>query len=345
LSDSKRKEYRMTPDGLDIGIVLEPREPVLETVARAQLAESHGFEFIGITDGQMIWRDVSVSLAASAIATTRIRMGPWVTNPVTRHLAVTANFISTLDELSGGRAILGIGNGDDAVRTIGAAPARMEALAEIVDAIRDLIAGKEVLNKAKVGWKIRTGGPDRQHIPIYWAGANPKSFEYGIKHADGLVISGFVDDGWLNWMLEVTGAVAEASGRTPNLIFNSSTSVDEDGATAREAVRPYVASGLRYGSAARVAAWGDEGVERMRAAYDSYHHFRATNAAAVALVPDEMLPKKSISGTPEEAAAAMQAVIDKGITSFSIMPMGNVEKTIELLATEVRPRLRVDAAA
>jgi 5,10-methylenetetrahydromethanopterin reductase len=335
----------MREDGLEIGIVLEPREPVGETVERAKLAERHGFEFIGITDGQMIWRDVSVSLTASALATSRIHMGPWVTNPVTRHLAVTANFIATLDELSGGRAILGIGNGDDAVRTIGSSPAKMEYLGEVVDTIRQLMDGKEVLNKAKVGWRIRTGGPDRERIPIYWAGANPKSFEYGIKHSDGLVISGFVDDGWLNWMLDFTGAIARDTGRTPKLIFNSSTSVDPDGDAAREAVRPYVASGLRYGSAARVSAWGDEGVERMRAAYDSYHHFRASNAAAVALVPDEMIPKKSISGTPDEAAASMQAVIDKGITSFSIMPMGDVERTIELLATEVRPRLRVGAVA
>jgi hypothetical protein len=58
-----------------------------------------------------------------------------------------------------------------------------------------------------------------------------------------------------------------------------------------------------------------------------------------------MIPKKSISGTPEEAAARMQAVIDKGITSFSIMPMGNVEKTIELLSTKVRPLLKLDGAS
>jgi 5,10-methylenetetrahydromethanopterin reductase len=330
--------------GVEVGIVLEPRNNVGETVERAKLAEDNGFEFIGITDGQMIWRDVSVALTASAAATSRIRMGPWVTNPVTRHLAVTANFISTLDEFSGGRAILGIGNGDDAVRTIGSAPAKMETLAEVVDSIRALMDGQEVLNKAKVGWTIATGG--REHrVPIYWAGANPKSFEYGIKHSDGLVISGFVDDGWLSWMLETVASVAESAGRSPKLIFNSSVAVDEDGSAAREAVRPYVASGLRYHSAARVADWGEEGVERMRAAYNAYHHFRASNEAAVALVPDEMIPKKSISGTPTECAELMQSVIDRGITNFSIMPMGNVEKTIELLASEVRPLLHANGSA
>ena len=330
---------------LEIGIVLEPREQVGETVDRAKLAEHYGFEFVGITDGQMIWRDVSVALTATAIATEYVHMGPWVTNPVTRHLAVTANFIATLHEFSDGRAILGIGNGDDAVRTIGAEPEKMAQLAETVDTIRDLMDGKTVYNKAKVGWKICTGGRPEGAAPIYWAGANPLSFKYGIKHADGLVISGFVDEGWLNWMLETTGGFSQEFNRTPRLIFNSAVAVDEDGDAAREAVRPYVASGLRYASAARVQEWGDEGVERMREAYNSYHHFRASNEAAVALVPDSMIPKKSISGTPEEAAAGMQAVIDKGITSFSIMPMGNVEKTIELLSTKVRPLLKLDGAS
>lgn len=329
---------------VEIGIVLEPRNHVSETVGRAVLAEENGYEFIGITDGQMIWRDVSVALTASAMATSRIHMGPWVTNPVTRHLAVTANFISTLDEFSGGRAILGIGNGDDAVRTIGESPAKMVVLAETVDTIRALMDGEEVINKAKVGWKIATGGRGRR-VPIYWAGANPKSFEYGTKHSDGLVISGFVDEGWLSWMLETVDAAAKSSDREPRLIFNSSVSVDEDGDAAREAVRPYVASGLRYSSAARVSDWGNEGVERMRAAYNSYHHFRTSNEAAVALVPNEMIRKKSISGTPKECAELMQTVVDHGVTSFSLMPMGNVESTIRLLAQEVRPLLHTNVGA
>jgi alkanesulfonate monooxygenase SsuD/methylene tetrahydromethanopterin reductase-like flavin-dependent oxidoreductase (luciferase family) len=322
----------------EIGIVLEPRRDVHETLDRAKLAEKNGYEYIGITDGQMIWRDVSVALTASAGATTRIHMGPWVTNPVTRHLAVTANFISTLDEFSGGRAILGIGNGDDAVRTLGSGPATMDALGEIVDSIRNLMDGKEVFNKAKVGWKIATGGRGHR-VPIYWAGANKKSMQYGTKHADGLIMSGFVDEGWITTTLDIIREAAAESGRSPKLIFNSSVSVDEDGAVAREAVRPYVASGLRYHSSALVSGWSDEDVERMRAVYNPYHHFRESNEAAVALVPDEMIPKKSISGTPEECAELMQTVIDHGITSFSLMPMGDVEKTIRLLAQEVRPRL------
>ena len=56
---------------LEIGIVLEPREQVGETVDRAKLAEHYGFEFVGITDGQMIWRDVSPGFSRSLTAERR----------------------------------------------------------------------------------------------------------------------------------------------------------------------------------------------------------------------------------------------------------------------------------
>ena len=135
---------RLMTQGIEIGIVLEPRGDVRQLVDRAKLAEELGFQFIGITDGQMIWSDAVVALTATALATKRIRMGPWVTNPVTRHVTVIANYICTLDALSDGRAFLGIGNGDDAVRTIGASPATMDDLAGVVDTIRALVDGQEV---------------------------------------------------------------------------------------------------------------------------------------------------------------------------------------------------------
>ena len=144
---------RLMTQGIEIGIVLEPRGDVRQLVDRAKLAEELGFQFIGITDGQMIWSDAVVALTATALATKRIRMGPWVTNPVTRHVTVIANYICTLDALSDGRAFLGIGNGDDAVRTIGASPATMDDLAGVVDTIRALVDGQEVKHDP-VSWRI-----------------------------------------------------------------------------------------------------------------------------------------------------------------------------------------------
>jgi 5,10-methylenetetrahydromethanopterin reductase len=320
--------------GIEVGIVLEPRGDVRKLVAQARLAEDLGFEFVGITDGQMIWSDAVVALTATALATSRIRLGPWVTNPVTRHVTVIANYIATLDALSDGRAFLGIGNGDDAVRTIGAPPARMDDLAEVVDTLRALIDGDEVKHEP-VSWRIATARG--RSLKIYWAGANPKSLTYGARHTDGLIVSGFVDDEWLENML---GYIATGSEGAPrDVFFNSAVSVSLDGHAAREAVRPYVAAGLRYASAARLNGWSKEDVDRMQHAYDSYHHFRDTNHQAVSLVPDAMIPRKSISGTPAECAELMRLVLRHGVRQFALMPMGDVETSMRLLAEQVRPLL------
>src|SRR5688500_6085265 len=107
----------MTPAPKDravqFGVWLLADQPADITARRARLAETVGLDLLGITDGQMIWRDLWISLAAAALGTKRIRLGPWVTNPVTRHPTVTASALCTLDELAGGRAFLGIGAGDD----------------------------------------------------------------------------------------------------------------------------------------------------------------------------------------------------------------------------------------
>jgi len=86
-------------------------------VRLAQTAEACGFESVYVGDSQMIWNDVWVTLGAIATATSRVMLGTGVTNTVTRHPAVTANAVMTLNMLSNGRAKLGLGAGDSAVRT------------------------------------------------------------------------------------------------------------------------------------------------------------------------------------------------------------------------------------
>src|SRR3989304_2414438 len=78
--------------------------PVSEAIQRAQLVESLGFDGIWLNDAQCRWRDVYVTLAAVGGSTSRIFLGTSVTNPLTRHLTVTASAMYTLDELAAGRA-------------------------------------------------------------------------------------------------------------------------------------------------------------------------------------------------------------------------------------------------
>src|SRR4051812_39646338 len=88
-------------------------------VHRAQQAEAAGFDGVTIVDSQNLSGDCYVALAAAAGETDRIKLGTGVTNPFTRHAAVTACAISTVHAESGGRAVLGIGRGDSALAHLG----------------------------------------------------------------------------------------------------------------------------------------------------------------------------------------------------------------------------------
>src|SRR5437879_5575687 len=90
--------------------------------AMARQAEEWGFTGLLLADSQNLNADIWVELALAGAATSRLRLGPGVTNPVTRHPAVTASAAATLQAETGGRAVLGFGRGDSALTQIGRRP-------------------------------------------------------------------------------------------------------------------------------------------------------------------------------------------------------------------------------
>ena len=98
---------------------------VKEAVARAKRAEDLGFEAIFFADSQMNNVDCYQALAMCAMTTKKIRLGTAVTNMVYRDPSITANCFATLNEISEGRAIIGIGTGDGPVYSLGRVATRL----------------------------------------------------------------------------------------------------------------------------------------------------------------------------------------------------------------------------
>ena len=149
-----------------------------------RLAESVGFDYIGVADSQSLFRELLVSLAVAATETTRVHLGPSVTNPLTRHPAVTASAIASLQELSGGRAFLGIGTGDSAVLNLGLRPAKMRALREYVAAVRTFLNGgvAEYLGReAHVRWS-------QSSVPIMLSAEGPRTLRMAGAIADRVMV-------------------------------------------------------------------------------------------------------------------------------------------------------------
>src|SRR5262244_1397482 len=96
------------------GINYMPTAPVQDVVRGARLVEDLGYDILGVSDSQSICRDVYMTLALGAVNTERIRFGPRVITPVTRHPAVAASAAATLEELAPGRTLVAVGSGDSA---------------------------------------------------------------------------------------------------------------------------------------------------------------------------------------------------------------------------------------
>src|SRR5688572_30261301 len=112
--------------GLSFGI--SARELLLRIGDVARTAEDNGFNAAWVIDSQVAMKDVHVALTVAAMATKKLQLGTGVTNPLTRHITVTANAIAGVDEVSGGRALLGLGSGDSAVFPLGWKPASIDDL-------------------------------------------------------------------------------------------------------------------------------------------------------------------------------------------------------------------------
>lgn len=157
----------------------------LEALAgRARRAEEAGFDYVGVGDSQSLFRELYVSLSVAAMATGRVRLGPTVSNPLTRHPAVTAAAIASVNELSGGRAFLGLGSGDSAVLNLGLRPARLAELQHYIQTVRDLLAGERGEYRGGVS-RVRWAGGG---LPIAMSAEGPRTLALAGAVADAAIV-------------------------------------------------------------------------------------------------------------------------------------------------------------
>jgi len=153
--------------GSNYGVTLQGVDPPGDFAAMVAEIESLDFGYLWVTDSSLHARNSYVYLTLAAVNSSRLRLGTAVTNPVTRHPAITAAAAATLDEVSAGRAILGIGAGDRPLLALGRRPCSPADLADAIEAIRALWSGDEVtltargfaLDHARLRFGARPGFP------------------------------------------------------------------------------------------------------------------------------------------------------------------------------------------
>src|SRR5262245_24690748 len=129
---------------LNFGICFKGDIAPARTVALAQRAERGGFTYVWTFDSHVLWKECYVMLSLLSAKTSNARLGPCVTNPLVRDITVTASAFATLNVISGGRAVCGIGRGDSSRRVLGRKPSTIDDMMTAIEQIRTLAEGGRI---------------------------------------------------------------------------------------------------------------------------------------------------------------------------------------------------------
>ena len=335
----------VTRFGISRGV--SPREPLAGVGDLARAVEDHGFDALWFIDHQLGMKDVYTAMTLAALATERIEIGAGVTNLTTRHPTVTANATAALDEVSRGRALLGLGAGWVAVRSIGREPERLGAVRRGIEDFRRLFSGEEAELQ---GTRVRLATAARQ-VPIYLAVSQPGMLRLAGEACDGAIVMGAADPEFCRWQLDFIYEGLERSGRSREdltIDLFVTMSVDDDEARAVSDVRAWATS-----QAATFQVWKriPPGWERFRSEFlraqrsYEYEDHLSLRAGHKELVSQEFVQSVAIAGDRDSSIERLRevAALDFDRITFALLSGGR-SRRLEQLATEVLPGLRPEGS-
>lgn len=344
------------------------------TVPLARQLEADGWDGIVVADSQNLTGDPYVALALAAAATTRLKLGPGVTNSLTRHPAVTATAIATVNEESGGRAVLGIGRGDSSLAHIGLAPATVGSFAHYLERVQGYLSGEDVPfeldldgrnapsadslamadapKQSRLRWLKYARQPK---VPLHAVASGPKVISATARVADGIIFAVGASTTRLSWAVDLARKSRQEAGLDPDgLLLGAMVPIaaHEDPARARNLVSPtlgsYVRFSVMHGKVNGPATDGErQSMTNVHRAYDMNTHAR--RGPQTEQVTDEVLETFAICGSPQYCVDRLEALREIGITKFLLHRGESVnlkepdpgarEESYQNLVTTVMPAL------
>jgi probable F420-dependent oxidoreductase len=321
--------------------------PLSHMIACMKAAEDVGFDHVWFGDSHLIWHEVGPYLTAAAMSTTRMRVGPLVSNPVTRHPTVVASSLATLAQLFDGRAVLGIGRGDSAVRTLGLPPMKLAEFRDALRLMRRLCRGESAEvhgTTIRLPWMTCT-------VPVLLAAYGPRVLELAGAEADGLILQ-LASPNVVEWAVGHARRGAEAAGRRLDgfqVVAAAPTYLSADRERALSRVRGFPATVsnhvkdlLRLYTPSELPADLVEGMERV-ADYDYLKHGHV-DAPHTKAVTDEMADRLTLIGTTDQVRDKIRRLETAGVTHVCLY-IGIVEpefhfSTIEAYGREIIPHFQ-----
>lgn len=312
------------------GIMIVPSESADELVAITRAAEEAGFDFCLIADEGFTY-DVYVLMSRVVVETSRLRVAP-ITNPYSRHPAVTAVALASVDALAPGRVFLSVVPGGSLVLRPMSLPATkpVTACREMIQIIRALQSGKKSDLEGKVfglsGAELRF--PARP-MEIWVMGRGPRMLHLSGEMADVTVVTGHMG---VDSVFELLAAGAASAGRELRLAYLGRMAFSQE---IVDNMRPHFTYVLPdspsevWARIGRSVEWIAE-LRRVREEEGA--------EAASAMITDDILGQLTVSGTPEQCVDSVCGLVrDRGYEHFILPVMSlNPDYALPLMEQSVR---------
>jgi probable F420-dependent oxidoreductase len=336
---------------MDFGLVLQTDPPASRVVSLMKRAERNGFRYGWTFDSAVLWQEPFVIYSQILANTSKLKVGPMVTNPGTRTWEVTASTFATLNDMFGNRTVCGIGRGDSAMRVAGRKPNTLARISEAMKVIRALGRGEAADLGGGTVVKFPWIKPGAQ-LPVWMAAYGPKALKMTGEEADGFILQ-LADLYLTEYMVKAVKDAAVAAGRDPSEVticvaapaYVTADDSPEALAHARDQCRWF---GGMVGNhvADLVAKYGEHSAQvpdaltdyiKARQGYDYAHHGRSGNPDTQ-FVPDEIVDRFCVIGPAEKHIEKLTALRALGVDQFAVYDMHDAqEATIDAYGTKVIP--------
>lgn len=307
-----------------IGLGISNCRPASDVVAQVKFAEDLGAEVAFIAE-DVNCRDSFELCAVAAMETRVIRLATGVVNPFTRNPTSLAMAIATLDELSEGRAVLGMGiSSPSLIHTqMGIQMGKpLEVMREATEIVRALLSGETVTRAGRhfvYCDAVLSVRPVQARIPVFFAAMGPQMLRLAGKTADGVLLNVGASTDYVRWAVQQVRSGAESSGREPGDITIAAwltAYVTPDREAGVQRAREWLAAMFsipRQGELLLEHGGGDVSIlPAIRAAVQAYPH-AGDRAAAARHVPVDMAEKMTLVGTPDEVRDRLQEYRAAGV--------------------------------
>ncbi|MDA4128889.1 MAG: LLM class flavin-dependent oxidoreductase [Thaumarchaeota archaeon] len=306
---------------LGLGFLGE-RLSVAEKVSYSRIAERNGFSSAWAAE-HYFHRDAIVTSAAILAGTTRLKVGTGVINPYTRHPALLAMTTATLEEMSGGRFVLGIGTSvkywieDQMAIPLGDPAASLLESFRIIRGMLDgnltTFAGKRFSAKdVTMDFNAR-----RSKAPVYLAAVGPWMLRKSAEMADGVVMSTGSTPHYIRWATPHIEAGLAKSGRKKfGVVCLVSVGLRRDAARAMRDMMPWLLTPLMRLGRGKLVLPEDSVIDEARAAWNA-----GDREGAFRKTPKEVLESICICGDVETCARGIEDYRGLGVTDLVLTPI------------------------